>query len=220
MTRALLCVCTAGLVLLGGCVAVPFTTVAVPAATCQTVLRGNTQVVEIRSEPAGATVTIPGYEKRTTPAFFVLQRGRSYTVTLNKDGYKTATADLASRRATDGAAGTVIGKAIDEASGAAWELNPDKLNVALVALGEPKAVATAPASSDPKSEPAPAVAAQTQTTPKPPTPTPQNGSTVVTDQVARLDKLLADGVISQREHDILVALAVSATTVAGVPASQ
>ncbi|MFT3686794.1 MAG: PEGA domain-containing protein [Phycisphaerales bacterium] len=100
MTRALLCVCAGGLLLLGagGCAAVPFTTVAVPAATCQTVLRGNTQIIEIRSEPAGATVTIPGYETHTTPAFFVLQRGRSYTVTLSKDGYKTATADLTSRR--------------------------------------------------------------------------------------------------------------------------
>ena len=51
--------------------------VAVPIATSQTVLRGNKQMVEIRTEPPGATVNIPGYGTRTTPTFIMLARGHS-----------------------------------------------------------------------------------------------------------------------------------------------
>ena len=39
---------------------------------------------------------IPGQERLTTPAYFLLHRGRSYTVTLSKEGFKTAYIDLTS----------------------------------------------------------------------------------------------------------------------------
>lgn len=230
---------------LGGCgVTVPFATqVAVPVATSQTMLRGTTQVVEVRSEPSGATVSIPGFDKRTTPAFLVLTRGQSYKVTVSKEGYKTVTTDLVSRRATDGVAGTALGNAIDEASGAAWELNPSKLTVTMELVGTAPSTTVASATTPtatPANPPATAPAATAAANqPKvgpatppigpsgaaPPTPAQAPGSqtgsaAVIAEQIARLDKLLADGVITQREHDFLLALAVSATTVAGAPASQ
>ena len=194
----------------GGCgVTVPFAAqVAVPAATCRTVLRGNTQVVEVRTEPSGVTVGVPGYEARTTPAYFVLLRGRSYTLTLSKEGFKTTTAELVSRRATDGTAGTALGNAIDEASGAAWELTPDRLTVAMTPVGT-AAVATAQAPPPASTAPAPAGKGAQATGAQAP------GPAAVPDQIARLDRLLAEGAITQREHDALVALAASATLAAG-----
>ncbi|MFT3686795.1 MAG: hypothetical protein QM783_18050 [Phycisphaerales bacterium] len=71
-----------------------------------------------------------------------------------------------------------------------------------------------------KTDSAPTTSAQTQTPAKAPTATAQGTSATVAEQIARLDKLLADGVISQREHDILVALAVGAETVAGAQSEQ
>ncbi len=42
---------------------------------------------------------------------------------------------------------------------------------------------------------------------------------VIAEQIARLDRLLEQGVITKREHEVLTALALSATAVAGATAS-
>lgn len=220
---------------LAGCqLAVPMaaTQVAFPLATSQTVLRGTKQMVEIRTEPPGATVSIAGYETRTTPTFIMLARGHPHTVRIFKDGFKPYTMDLASQRASvEGGASNTLGGMLDEASGAAWELSPSRLTVKLEST---ETVATTPAASTtdkavagapvgPTADPARPKATPAATPPiaaKPQPPAEMEPSAVLAEQIARIDRLLEQGIITQREHEILTAAAVSAAALAGVTPAQ
>lgn len=214
---------------LGACqLAVPMaaTQVAIPLATSQTVLQGNKQLVEIRSEPAGATVTIAGYPTRTTPTFIMLARGHSHTVRLSKDGYKTVTATVSSLRGNADANSTnMLASALDAASGAAWELSPDRLTVQLesdiATVGTAPAPVTAPSAAgagpaQAKGPAAPPVATPPIVQQPIPQTKPQTAAgPVLAEQIARIDRLLEQGVITQREHDLLTAAALGAATLAG-----
>ncbi|HYC99938.1 MAG TPA: PEGA domain-containing protein [Phycisphaerales bacterium] len=217
-----------------GCqLAVPIaaTQVALPLATSQTVLRGTKQMVEIRSEPPGATVEIAGYPTRTTPTFIMLARGHSHTVRILKDGFNPVTTNLMSQR-NDAAinAGNVLGNALDEASGAAWELCPSRLVVNLesakpgpanplagaapsplgAAAGAPTAASKSPTTAAVATPPiVPRLAAQ------PTQPSTDEVTTALWKQIARLDRLLEQGVITRQEHQVLTAAAISAASVAG-----
>lgn len=48
----------------------------------------------INSTPSGATVTIDGVEKYTTSSSVSLQRNKDHVITVEKKGYKPATANL------------------------------------------------------------------------------------------------------------------------------
>lgn len=202
------------------------TQVAIPLATSQTVLQGNKQMIEIRSEPAGATVSIAGYPTRTTPTFIMLARGHSHTVRISKEGFKPVATTLISQRGNaDANSFNILANALDEASGAARELCPDRLTVKLeselatvgttaggstspppngAAQSQTKGAAR-PASATPPIVQQPAPAAKSQTAAGP----------VLAEQIERIDRLLEQGVITQREHDILTAAALSAAALAG-----
>lgn len=209
--------------------AILLTLLALPLCACQTITHGTTQLVEFRTEPAGASVTIPGYATRVTPAFMLLERNESHTVQITKEGFKpyttTITAQLAPGRATpEPGVFSVLGSAIDAASGGSWELNPDKLTVKLEPVSTPAAAPVASAvtlTATPKAAtpaaaqvPAPAPAAPA---PVAAAPAPSDTKAVLADQLARLDKLLSQGVITQREHDLLTAAAISAAAMADAP---
>jgi hypothetical protein len=206
------------------------TQVALPLATSRTVLSGTKQLVEIRTEPAGAMVSIPGYETRTSPVFIMLARGHSHTVRIAKDGYKTVTANLMSQRSDATLnASNVLGSALDEASGAAWELCPNRLTVTLESDKADAPASSVATAGGPRGAGATPPIVQRPTTPAPPTipptPTPPAANptdtqAVLAEQIARLDRLLEQGTITQREHDVLVAAAVSASAVAGVDPSR
>jgi len=51
-------------------------------------MRDSTQVVNIRSEPAGANITIDGYECGKTPSSFALERKRPHQIILYKESYE------------------------------------------------------------------------------------------------------------------------------------
>ncbi|HZW07182.1 MAG TPA: PEGA domain-containing protein [Phycisphaerales bacterium] len=231
MLRAALLLLT--LLPIAGCqLAVPIaaTQVALPLATSQTVLRGTKQMVEIRSEPPGATVEIAGYPTRTTPTFIMLARGHSHTVRLVKEGFKPVTTNVTSQR-NDAAmnAGNILGNALDEASGAAWELCPSRLVVALESADAPRANAVAAPASAPAgvaAAPPTALKAPVGTgvatppiVPRPVVQTEQapvgSPTAALAAQIARLDRLLEQGVITQQEHQLLTAAALSASAVAG-----
>lgn len=191
---------------------------ALPLGACQTISHGTTQMVEVRSEPTGATVTVPGHGTRTTPTYLLLPRNQSHSVTLSKEGFKTMnvtiTAQLAPSRATpEPGVLSVLGSAIDAASGGSWELKPDKLIVSM----------------EPSVMPAGAAVAKSAKSPSPPLTTVPAGAheplqadarSVLMEQIARIDSLLEQGVITPREHEILKAAAVGAAALAGVPPTQ
>ena len=202
---------------------------ALPLAACQTISHGTTQMVEIRSEPSGATVDISGFGTRTTPAFVMLSRSQSYTVRITKEGYKPLTtnimAQLSAQRATpDIGVMSVLGSAVDAATGGSWELCPDKLAVNLETNTPIAPLAAAPTAGTPAVAPAPKVNASTpaapiaQSTPAAP-PAAATASTVLAEQLARLDRLLAQGLITQQEYDLLAAAANSAAALVGASPS-
>jgi hypothetical protein len=57
---------------------------------CATAIRGDKQkAVRIETEPTGATLTLNGKEKFTTPADLTLKRKEVHTIEIAKEGYQT-----------------------------------------------------------------------------------------------------------------------------------
>lgn len=103
---------------------------------CATIMSGYTQDFQVSSAPPEAIVTVNEI-KRTTPTVFVLDRSReSYTVTVEKPGYRAVTIEL--KRGYNGwlwgniLVGGIIGLWIDFFNGSAREFTPDKIHVDLI----------------------------------------------------------------------------------------
>jgi hypothetical protein len=58
------------------------------AAGCATIMKGKTQAVGLSSNPAGATVTIDGWMKVSTPAVVQLSRNQPHTICSIKTASK------------------------------------------------------------------------------------------------------------------------------------
>ncbi len=113
---------------------------------CATVVSGNVQEVELRSQPPGAQAVIRSndglVQEVTTPAKVVLRTGPTHVVTVSAPGYRSATA--------------VVGKTInwwailggplamyDWVSGAIYDLDPGVLELRLPPA-PPEAATTGP----------------------------------------------------------------------------
>lgn len=109
-------------------------------AGCATMVKGRTQVVDVRSSPAGATVRVqPTSEVLTTPCRMVLSRKSSYVVRIEKNGYETQSVTLLSKASSSlwrnavwvHPIGWIIGVSIDLGTGSGYDLQPDEVNVTL-----------------------------------------------------------------------------------------
>ena len=118
---------------------------------CATVTRGTTTQFTVDSSPPAAQVkTSTGFSCEATPCTFKMPRKEKFVVTVSKAGYKTATMQIDSKLAGNGAAGFlgnaliggVIGAGVDVASGALDDLTPNPAHVTLEA--EVTTVAAAP----------------------------------------------------------------------------
>ena len=103
---------------------------------CATLLQGSTQMVQIRSDPPGATATVlPERETLVTPGEIDLARKQVHTVVFELACYEPATGYL--DRVDSKAAylnlifGGLVGLFVDLDSGAAYSLTPDPLRVVL-----------------------------------------------------------------------------------------
>jgi hypothetical protein len=94
-------------------------------------VKGKTQVVEVRSVPPGATVEVqPGKDSFITPSKVALHRKSSYVVRIGKGGYVTETVALeskASRSLWRNAVwihpiGWIIGVSVDLTTGAGYAI--------------------------------------------------------------------------------------------------
>lgn len=107
---------------------------------CATITRGTEQDLAVESDPVGATVTLSNGMKGKTPISFKVKRKDNLTVTVQKDGYKTATVQVTSKTSDDGKAGMVgnllfggiIGVGVDASNGATKDLTPNPVKVKLV----------------------------------------------------------------------------------------
>lgn len=103
--------------------------------SCATIMHGPNQNIFVSSEPAGVIVKVDD-RTVTTPGCINLHRGYpSYVLQFEKKGYKPVTVKLV--QATDGwlwgniLIGGIIGIAIDFSNGSAYELTPEKTEIAL-----------------------------------------------------------------------------------------
>lgn len=104
-------------------------------ASCGTIVNGSKQSVYVNSTPAGAAVMVDGEQRGVTPCELQLERGKAYELTLDKKGYKPASAYV--RREPSGWVcgnvflGGIIGILVDAGSGGLWKLEPEHVNVAM-----------------------------------------------------------------------------------------
>ena len=144
---------------------------------CATIVHGSSQVVEIRTEPAGATVRLDNGSTYTTPASVKLERKKDYVLSISKDGYQTQTVPLNSVLSGwlvgNIVFGGLIGGGVDAISGAAYTLTPENISIALTPL--------APGSVDPGA----------------------GGTLQMTTQqkLDALEKLKAQGVVTDKEYE-------------------
>lgn len=108
------------------------------ATSCGYLVNGPTEEIPVVTDPPGATVT----EENTSqlaPTNFILDRNRDYVLTITKEGYETKTIKI-THVISMAEAGNLIfgipGLIIDTATGAAWELKPDKIMVTLRPLSK------------------------------------------------------------------------------------
>lgn len=114
--------------------------VGLSATACATVTRGTNEAWTVETDPSGAAVkTTAGFACDATPCTFKMPRKSEFEVTISKPGYKTYTGHVTHAVAGAGAAGVagnvlvggVIGLGVDAVSGAAMDLKPNPLKVAL-----------------------------------------------------------------------------------------
>ena len=123
-------------------------TIAVLASlsSCATITRGTTEAFVVETEPGGATArTSLGFMCEPTPCVIPnIKRNASFTVTIEKDGYKPATYSITNKRADGGGlamagnvlVGGIIGGVVDANNGAMQNLVPNPLIVTLEPIDE------------------------------------------------------------------------------------
>lgn len=104
--------------------------------SCASVINGSKQKVEIKSQPAGASVRINSVDSGVTPQTAVLSRKMSHRIELQKSGYRLYEVVLepAYNNMPMGnmIAGGIVGLVVDSSTGAANTLHPDKVDAVLI----------------------------------------------------------------------------------------
>ena len=118
----------------------PIIAVVLLLTSCATVFSGSTDDVSISSSPSGADVYIDGFPVGKTPLEISLEKGQSYHISVQKDGYETAYATISGKVGAgwvilDFIAG-VIPIAIDMVTGAWASLSPSSIYLNLTPLAE------------------------------------------------------------------------------------
>jgi len=110
-------------------------------AGCGTIAHGTSQEIACTSTPAGATVKSSDGTTCTTPCTFTLKRKKDERLTIEREGYETATFSVRSILAASSAAnvllpGGLVCWGIDIASGGGYRLVPDRVDVELKPVEE------------------------------------------------------------------------------------
>ncbi len=105
--------------------------------SCATMIHGKTQVVQIQSEPAGATAFHKGKRIGTTPVQVVLERKQDHQISLVKNGYRDETVTLKRKLAPTAILYAlplgIVWFGIDSTNGAQWQFQK-QLTYTLVPL--------------------------------------------------------------------------------------
>lgn len=102
---------------------------------CASVVTGADQKLTFNSEPDEAVVTVSGRVLGKTPLTVAVDRGSNQTITFEKEGYKTHTAQLSTTTNPwffgNFVLGGLVGSTTDGLSGAIHEFSPDQYFVTL-----------------------------------------------------------------------------------------
>jgi hypothetical protein len=147
-----LLVCTAGILLLGGCF-IPYMMV-----------RGTSEPLQLASNPSGATASVSAGSSCQTPCQLDLARDSSVVVTFSKLGCKQ---QLVSVFPTMSGSGIFMGGMISEMAGSSYNLQPNPAVVNLDCVDQP--VAANPTPLAPIQKSATAVSMSTDSSPVPQT---------------------------------------------------
>ena len=104
-------------------------------ASCATIVTGDKQQLTFDSSPKGAIVSINGRQIGKTPLIIEVDRDNQYTVTFEKEGYKTFSAAMETQ--TDGwfwgniLFGGLLGSTTDSQTGAMYEYIQNEYMVTL-----------------------------------------------------------------------------------------
>lgn len=109
---------------------------------CGSIIHGTKQQVFFNSTPQGATVRLTDGTHFTTPHVAQLRRAQDHTVTIEKEGYEPERITI--NRDFNWAA-TIFGNLlwitpgviVDVLAGGAWTLDPEHINVNLIAEKTP-----------------------------------------------------------------------------------
>jgi hypothetical protein len=111
-------------------------------AGCGTIAHGTSQNIACTTTPAGATVKSSDGTTCTTPCTFTLKRKKDEHLTIEREGYETATFSVHSILSASSAAanvllaGGLVCWGIDIASGGGYRLVPDQVDVELKPVEE------------------------------------------------------------------------------------
>ncbi|MDX1757096.1 MAG: PEGA domain-containing protein [Marinobacter sp.] len=102
---------------------------------CASVVTGTDQKLTFNSEPDEALVTVSGRVLGKTPLTVAVDRGSNQTITFEKEGYKTHTAQLSTTTNPwffgNFVIGGLVGSTTDGLSGAMHEFSPDQYFITL-----------------------------------------------------------------------------------------
>ena len=108
--------------------------------SCATIFSGNTDEVVITTSPSDALVSVNGIPRGYTPLTLELEKGASYTIKVEKEGYQDGYATISDKV---GAGWVVLDVfsglvplIIDAVTGSWSGLEPDNISLALMPLSE------------------------------------------------------------------------------------
>ncbi|MFQ5538647.1 MAG: PEGA domain-containing protein [Gemmatimonadota bacterium] len=100
-------------------------------AACGTIMNGTTQEIGVASVPTGATVTLNGMQRGSTPLVLDLKRKNQQVISVALDGYEPY--EVALTRSVSGwvwgnlVFGGLIGLAVDASTGGLYKLSPEQV---------------------------------------------------------------------------------------------
>jgi hypothetical protein len=117
-------------------------TAALMASGCASITRGSTETWTADSDPTNAELRTSHGHTCTTPCTLELKRNQNFTVHIEREGYEPVEANVGHSTAGAGGVamagnilfGGLIGVAVDAATGATQDLEPNPLRVKLVPL--------------------------------------------------------------------------------------
>ncbi|TAL70453.1 MAG: PEGA domain-containing protein [Bacteroidetes bacterium] len=104
--------------------------------SCASIINGSRDDVKIISEPSEASIKVDGRDVGKTPSSLKLQRGKAHYFEISKSGYETY--KITTGKSLSGwfwgniLCGGLIGIIVDLATGNAYDIDPDRINVILV----------------------------------------------------------------------------------------